>query len=80
MSPMICQKFFAGLAKLKSSTMTPFQRSLPTKARMTRLTKKESIIAKPSAYTSCFCAGVESLKPSTATRAALAIGDVFIFL
>ena len=79
-SPTIWKNDFAGLAKENNSTMTPFHKSFPTNARMTKLTTNARIIATPSAYTSFFWAGVLSAKPSTATRAALAIGeDAFIF-
>ncbi len=47
--PTICQKDFAGLAKLKSSTITPFHKSFPTKARMIKESKKEMMKERDSA-------------------------------
>jgi len=44
-SPRICMIFFAGRTHVKSSTITPFHRSLPTRERMTRARMNEMIRA-----------------------------------
>lgn len=52
MSPTICQKLRAGFAKLKSSTITPFHRYLPTNAIITSATMNARNVAANSTYAS----------------------------
>ena len=52
--PMICQKLFAGFATDTSSTTTEFQRSLPTKPRITNARRNAKRIERNSTYASRF--------------------------
>ena len=54
MRPMICQKLFAGFATDTSSTTTEFQRSLPTKPRITNARRNAKRIERNSTYASRF--------------------------
>ena len=77
--PMICQKLRAGLAKLNSSTTTPFHNIFPTKAIITNAITNATRAATVSAYTSRFTVGFVSANASTAARDAAPKQDIFYY-
>ena len=68
--PRICQKLFAGRAKLKRSTITLFHRSLPMRERMIRATMNERRIDTNSTELSFIDAESGLTKPSRPARVA----------
>ena len=73
-SPIICQKLFAGLAIFSRSTTTLFHRYFPMKPIMTRAITKATMVARKSTYASRRRSDdVVPMKPSTVAFAAAPI-------